>query len=185
VNSSRGMAPPRATLLLLVVVAVDLLACAVSREGDKDWNSMSDTDFERIYQEWRDNDAEDEGEEEEDPLRTPPELDLDLEGLSEETIRREAMRGRTVMVSVTMVGLPSEYDTRALGQRWQMGLMNGGIRTELFVLGKGRLIVQTAQGERTVEVKDFLVQQPEVWSVRVDGKQFPGRGAGAGDKEEL
>lgn len=178
------MASPRATLLLLVAVAVGLLACAVGREGDKDWNSMSEADFERIYQEWRDNDAEDEGEEE-DPLRTPPELDLDLEGLSEETLRKEAMRGRTVMVYVTMVGLPPEYDTRALGQRWQMGLMNGGIRTELFVLGKGRLIVQTTQGERTVEVKDFLVQQPEVWSVRVDGKQFPGRGAGAEDKEEL
>ena len=174
---------PRVRALLLLTAA--LVVCAVGRQGDRDWSSMNDADFERIYQEWRDNDAEDEGEEEEDPLRASPEVDLDLEELSEEAVRQEAMRGRTVMVYVTMVGLPSEYDTRMLGQRWQMGLMNGSIKTELFVLGKGRVIVQTNQGERTVEIKDFLVQQPEVWSVRVDGKQFPGQGAGAGEKEEL
>ena len=174
------MAPRVAALLL----AAALVVCAAGRQEDKDWNSMNDADFERIYQEWRDNDSEEDGDED-DLLRAAPEVDLDLEELSEEAIRRESMRGRTVMIYVTMVGLPSEYDTRSLGQRWQMGLVNGGIRTELFVLGKGRVIMQTAQGERAVDVKDFLVEQAEVWSVRVDGKQFPGRGAGAGDREEL
>ena len=179
------MSPPRAALAVLVTAA--LVLCAAGQQSKRDWNSMSDADFERIYQEWRDNDEEDDGEEE-DPMKAPPQdLDLDLENLSEETIRRETMRGRTVMVYVTMVGLPSEYDTRVTGQRWQMGLMNGNIKTELFVLGKGRVIVQTAQGERAVDIKDFLVKQPEVWSVRIDGKQFPGLGAGAGekDREEL
>lgn len=176
---------PRAVLAVLAVAALAL--CAVGQQGEKDWGSMNDADFERIYQEWRDNDEEDDGEEE-DPMKAPQQdLDLDLESLSEEAIRREAMRGRTVMVYVTMVGLPSEYDTRVTGQRWQMGLLNGSIRTELFVMGKGRVIVQTGQGERAVEIKDFLVQQPEVWSVRIDGKKFPGLGAGAGesDREEL
>ena len=161
-------------------LVVLLLTAAYGSSLDR-WSTLSDKDIDRIAEQWEEEDEEDGSEGASSPSSGP--TGASDSTLDEDELLKLSLADRPAMLRVTLAGQPrSRRETEDLTKRWQLGLLNANIPTERYYVNEQVVIYMTHQGERGVEVKNFLVKQPECDSVRVANQEYPCVGS---TKEEL
>ncbi|KAL3995132.1 Chaperone for wingless signaling and trafficking of LDL receptor family protein [Acanthocheilonema viteae] len=150
-------------------------------------------DLERLYDQWIEND-DDELEEDELPpyKRKTQQPDLDKimkQAKTPEELMMLSKKGQSVMMFVGIGDVNGKraekfYTERWIGV-WQNSLFNNHIDVQTFTIDDNRAIFMFADGSKAWEGKDFLLKQPQVSEVSLEGRQYPGPAFKKEKKEEL
>ena len=151
-------------------LGVFLLLTTVSftRSVDR-WKTLSDADIQKISEQWE------EDEEDEQAMEPPtvPGAEPYPEPEDDDPLKLSSS-DRPTMIRVTLSGPPrSRRDTEDITKLWQVGLLNANIPTERYYVNEKDVIYMTQRGENAVEIKNFLVKQPECLSVRLGNNEYP------------
>ena len=145
-----------------------LTAVSFTRSVDR-WKTLSDADIQKISEQWE----EDEEDEEAMELPTVSGAEPSPE-LEDDDPLKSSSSDRPVMIRVTLSGPPqSRRDTEDITKRWQVGLLNANIVTERYIVNEKDVIYMSERGKNAVEIKNFLVKQPECLSVRLGNDEYP------------
>ncbi|VDM97230.1 unnamed protein product [Thelazia callipaeda] len=147
-----------------------------------DIRDYTERDLERLYDEWEENDA-DKMEEEELPPYKRQVQQPDLENIMKKAKTPEELmmlskKGQSVMMFVGIGDVDSKpaekfYTERWIGI-WQNSLFNNHIDVQTFTIENNRAIFMFSDGSKAWEGKDFLLRQPQVSEVSLEGRQYPG-----------
>ncbi|CAI4232746.1 unnamed protein product [Auanema sp. JU1783] len=178
------------------LVAIVLINSILIRADHKkkDLSSYTDADLEKLFDEWEENDDEKLDEDElPSHKQKPKEVDLDAlkaKAKSPEDLVRLSKKGQPLMmfVSVTDPEHPKSKNIRPFTEHWsglwQSALYNNHIESQVFTVDDDRVIFMFKDGAQAFEGKDYLLKQPHVREITLEGKQHAGPASQA-DKTEL
>ncbi|CAJ0587082.1 unnamed protein product, partial [Mesorhabditis spiculigera] len=138
-----------------------------------------------LYEEWEENDDE-KTDEQEVPVDKPSALDLEqlkAQAKDPEDLLKLTKKGQTLMMFVGVVDpdRPQVKDIRPFTDKmtslWHTSLYNNHIDVQVYVVDDNRAIFMFKDGSQAFEAKQFLLKQPQVYEVTLEGRQFPGSGA--------
>lgn len=160
-----------------VLLLALLLAAHHAVDSKKSLQDYSDSDLERLYDEWEDNDDDPLPLDEQPPWKQPPpkEEPIDLSKLSSmdpEDIAKATKKGKTLMAFVAMKGKPNPRELDDMTEVWEQGLKNMHIEVQRFIIDEKRAIFMFTNGLRAYEAKDFLIEQEACESVAIEGKMY-------------
>ncbi|XP_074661458.1 LDLR chaperone boca-like [Tubulanus polymorphus] len=145
----------------------------------KDIRDYTDADLERLLDQWEEND-EDELEEDEKPKykQKRPTIDMNkIDPKDPESVMKNAKKGQTLMMFVSVSGNPSQRETEEISGLWQQGLYNGNIELQRYVTSPDRVLFVLQDGALAWTVKNYLIAQDRCKDVTIEGKVYPGAGS--------
>ncbi|XP_040568584.1 LDLR chaperone boca [Lepeophtheirus salmonis] len=179
-----SMTPWKMSTLLLICVPFIILLnlCEAKKPEDKpDWakkdiRDFSDSDMERLLEQWEEEDEPLPPDElpEGDPRRPQPKIDFSKVSQDPESILQASKKGKSLMMFVRVNGSPTKQETQDLMGLWQSSLWNNHIQVEVFPLESDRAIFMFKDGAVAWEAKDFLVKEPRVQEVTIEQKAYYG-----------
>ncbi|OZC06006.1 hypothetical protein X798_07011 [Onchocerca flexuosa] len=162
------------------------IKCAERKEAKKH-------DLEKLYDQWEEND-DDELEEDELPpyKRKTQQPDFDKimkQAGTPEELMMLSKKGQSVMMFVGIGDVNGKRAEKTYTERWigvwQNSLFNNHIDVQTFTIDDNRAIFMFTDGSKAWEGKDFLLKQPQVSEVSLEGRQYPGPAFKKEKKEEL
>ncbi|GMR36200.1 hypothetical protein PMAYCL1PPCAC_33420, partial [Pristionchus mayeri] len=183
----------RATLVVLICACIVVCLSGEKTKKKKSLADYTEADLERLYDEWEENDEE-KLEEDELPLhkQKPKLADLDElknKAANPEELMKLSKKGQTLMMFVNVEDpeRPGVKEIREFTDKWtgiwHSNLYNNHVDAQVFIIDDNRAIFMFKEGSQAFEAKDFLVKQPYVVEVSLEGQRFPGPLGGA--KTEL
>lgn len=170
-------------LVVFVVSCIYLTSLNLSdaSEGKTTKNPlfMTEIDVERILDQWEDNDEVKLPEDELPPYKRKPKVQVPNLGSafsSPEALMKAAKKGKTMMAFVTVAGNPLRHVTEELTGRWQLGLTNGHIKCQRYIIEDNKAIFLFDDGSQAYEAKEFLLEQPELKEYSIENQVFHGKG---------
>ncbi|KYM79394.1 LDLR chaperone boca [Atta colombica] len=140
---------------------------------DKDMMFMTDADAERLLEQWEANDEPLEPDELPEHLRPAPKLDISkLDIKNPESMLKATKKGKGVMMFIDLQSNVSEEQADVMTRIWQTGLQNNHITMERYPIENKRFIFMFHDGAQAIEGKNYLLQQPEVAHVTIDGQSY-------------
>ncbi|MCP9262323.1 Mesoderm development candidate 2 [Dirofilaria immitis] len=139
-------------------------------------------DLERLYDQWEENDGDELEEDELPPYKRKaqqPDLDTIMkQAETPEELMMLSKKGQSVMMFVGIGDVNGKRAEKFYTDRWiriwQSSLFNNHIDVQTFTIDDNRAIFMFADGSKAWEGKDFLLKQPQVSEVSLEGRQFPG-----------
>ena len=103
--------------------------------------------------------------------------------MKETMLASEASSGNTQMAFLTLKdGVAETDEERAkLGSQWAALLVTNAVKISYHMIGGNELLITEEQG-RIMEIKDFVLQQPEVAKFRWKVRRAGGRNMGGGTR---
>jgi len=145
----------------------------------KDIRDFSDSDMERLYEQWEEDDEPLEPDELPEHLRPPPAVpNFNFDKMGEfkpEDIMKMTKKGKTLMMFVNLDGNPTKQECETLTGIWQSSLRNNHIQAERYVIDDARAIYLFHDGAQAWEAKDFFIEQEGVEFVSLEGQDYPGK----------
>ncbi|KHN84296.1 LDLR chaperone MESD [Toxocara canis] len=184
----------RLAVLSLMILVISTVHTTKSGKGTKkDVRDFTDRDFERLYEEWEENDDEVLEEDELPPYKRPvKQTDLNdalKSANSPEELMKMSKKGQSLMMFVSVGSVNNEPVTRQYAEKWttlwQSSLYNNHIDVQVYMIDDDRAIFLFSDGSKAWEAKDFLLRQPQVSLVTIEGKNFVGPAHRGSSKEEL
>ncbi|GMS83947.1 hypothetical protein PENTCL1PPCAC_6122, partial [Pristionchus entomophagus] len=183
----------RVVLFALVFACLVIGLMSEKAKKKKSLADYTEADLERLYDEWEENDEE-KLEEDELPLDKKKLKAVDLDELKNKAANPEELmklskKGQTLMMFVNVEDpeRPGEKSIREFTDKWtgiwHSNLYNNHVDAQVFIVEDNRAIFMFKDGSQAFEAKDFLIKQPYVVEVTLEGQRFPGPLGGA--KTEL
>lgn len=145
---------------------------------DKDIRDMTDTDLEHILDQWEENEEPLEPDELPEHLRPPPQIDLSRIDMSNpDNILKATKKGKGVMMFVDVRSDISIQEANTVMQIWQTSLHNNHIIAERYPIEVRRSIFMFREGSQAVDAKIFLLSQPELLHLTLEGQTFQAQSA--------
>jgi len=148
-----------------------LAVWAVCQGGKKKKKSeYTQKDWDRIAREWEREEIEEEEREEKANRRG---LKFDPSG-NVDSIMAQAKHGKPTMIFFTLKekDCPSMKALEQVSQRYASMLLSGHVPVQNYPVGERRSIFMTKEGSQMVEIKNFLLKQPEVENVSIDNRVY-------------
>lgn len=166
--------------LASILISSLLLSVSCKKNDDKKKKKsivdMNDADVEKIFEEWEENDEPLPDDEKPPHLRPKPKIDMnDIKGKDMDSIQMLNKKGQPLMIVVTVSGNPTQDETEKITSLWQSSLFNANLEVTRYVIDDKSAIFMVQDGSRSIEIKNFLVEQDRCLEVSVDSKKFPGK----------
>jgi len=142
----------------------------------------TDSDIEKLLDQWDENDDDYEDEEDDKPwLKPKPKIDMQKilsAGGNKEDIVMASKKGQPLMIFANVAGNPTKAQTDKISAYWQQSLQNGQIQVQRYIVADDRVLFQVSDGSLAFKIKDFLVGQDTCESVSFENMDFDGKGKG-------
>jgi hypothetical protein len=163
--------------LFIFYLFVLLVNVRAKKKKSKDWSKI---DLEKVEEEWKQGDSEDE-------LITGDELlfremekrkeqSIDVDGpLDPEVIRHQQSSSGPAMMFIELelkAGGYGETELVDLGGVWKDLLFSGGVDAKFYNIEENRMLVSLQKGWDAKNVKDFLLEQDQVVKVTWDSIDY-------------
>lgn len=140
---------------------------------DKDIRDMNDADLERLLDQWEENDEPLEPDELPEHRRPSPQIDISqLDMSNPDNVLKMTKKGKGVMMFVDTNEDLSEDDAQTIMKIWQTSLQNNHIIAERYPIDAKRSVFLFREGSQAVDAKNYLLQQPELSHVSLEGQIF-------------
>lgn len=142
---------------------------------------MTDVDLENLLDQWEDADEDKLPLDELPAHKRPRASQPGAAGITDELLKdpdklmATVKKGQPLMSFVTVGNNPSKEETEMLTQRWQVGLSNMHLKCERFVIADDRAIFMFNDGSLAFEAKEYLLAQPELKDLTIDGRVWQGK----------
>lgn len=134
---------------------------------------MTDADLEHLLDQWEQNDEPLEPDELPEHLRPSPKIDISkLDTSNPDNVLKMTKRGKGVMMFVDTVETLSADEAEVIMRIWQTSLQNNHIIAERYPIDTRRSIFMFREGSQAVDAKNFLLEQPELSHVTLEGQTF-------------
>ena len=175
---------------LALVLALALWACASAAKPKtgRDWSKLTDKDWEKIEDEW-----ETDEEREEYSFKPPQQKGLDMEKLQRE-MKKAKKKGKGQSPKVqqmvqesqqssgpAMMFATVDYDgcceknkTEKMATEWAAMLKTSGMDISTYVIEADQVLFTSQAGLHAHEIRDYVLQQPEVVAVEWNSNRVPG-----------
>ena len=160
-------------LLLYVDAANDAKSNKKKSWKDKDIRDMTDADLEHLLDQWEENDEPLEPDELPEHLRPSPKIDISkLDMSNPDNVLKMTKKGKGVMMFVDTNEDISVEQADVIMKIWQSSLQNNHIIAERYPIDKKRSIFLFREGSQAIDAKNFLLQQPELSHVTLEGQSY-------------
>lgn len=160
-------------LLLLYTKAQDDAKPGKKSWRDKDIRDMTDADLEHLLDEWEKNDEPLEPDELPEHLRPAPKIDISqLDTSNPDNMLKMTKKGKSVMMFVDTNDEMSPEDADVIMRIWLTSLQNNHIIAERFPIEPRRSIFMFREGSQAVDAKNYLLEQPELSHIMVEGQTY-------------
>nr|XP_034187919.1 LDLR chaperone boca [Osmia lignaria] len=160
-------------LLLYVDAANDAKSNKQKSWKDKDIRDMTDADLEHLLDQWEENDEPLEPDELPEHLRPSPKIDISkLDMSNPDNVLKMTKKGKGVMMFVDTNEDISVEQADVIMKIWQSSLQNNHIIAERYPIDKKRSIFLFREGSQAIDAKNFLLQQPELSHVTLEGQTY-------------
>ncbi|KAG7211245.1 hypothetical protein KM043_010558 [Ampulex compressa] len=140
---------------------------------DKDIRDMTDADLEHLLDEWEKNDEPLEPHELPEHLRPSPKIDMSKIDLSNpDNVLKMTKRGKGVMMFVDVNSDIESEQAEVMMRIWQSSLQNNHIIAERYPIEPRRSVFLFREGSQAVDAKAFLLEQPELSHVSLEGQTY-------------
>ncbi|XP_076249429.1 LDLR chaperone boca-like isoform X1 [Calliopsis andreniformis] len=140
---------------------------------DKDIRDMTDADLEHLLDQWEENDEPLEPDELPEHLRPSPKIDISqLDMTNPDDVLKMTKRGKGVMMFVDTNEDISPEQADVIMKIWQTSLQNNHIIAERYPIDPKRSVFLFREGSQAVDAKNFLLQQPELSHVSLEGQIY-------------
>ncbi|XP_031832267.2 LDLR chaperone boca [Nomia melanderi] len=140
---------------------------------DKDIRDMTDADLEHLLDQWEENEEPLEPDELPEHLRPSPKIDISkLDMSNPDNVLKMTKRGKGVMMFVDTNEDISAEDADVIMKIWQTSLQNNHIIAERYPIDLKRSVFLFREGSQAVDAKNFLLQQPELSHVTLEGQTY-------------
>lgn len=92
-----------------------------------------------------------------------------------DNVLKVTKKGKSIMMFVDVIPDLPEDKADDLLRIWQGALHNDHIVAERYKIEKNRAIYMFADGSQAIDAKNFLIEQPEISHVLLDGQTYMGR----------
>lgn len=134
---------------------------------------MTEADLENLLDQWEENEEPLEPDELPEHLRPSPKIDLSkIDTSNPDNLLRMTKRGKGVMMFVDARPDISEEQTEITMRIWQSSLQNNHIIAERYPIDKRRSIFMFHEGSQAVDAKNYLLEQPELSHLTLEGQTF-------------
>ena len=187
----RFVLKPKFTFIFLNLCTILFVECtSESKEPkkkswkDKDIRDMTDADLEHILDQWEENEEPLEPDELPEHLRPSPQIDLSQIDMSNpDNILKATKKGKGVMMFVDVLPNISIKEASTVMQIWQTSLHNNHIIAERYPIEDRRSVFMFREGSQAVDAKKFLLSQPELLHLTLEGQTFKGQYAESAEKK--
>ncbi|XP_011257653.1 LDLR chaperone boca isoform X2 [Camponotus floridanus] len=140
---------------------------------DKDIRDMTDADLEHLLEQWEENDEPLEPDELPEHLQPTPKIDLSqMDTSNPDNLLRMTKKGKGVMMFVDLKPDISEQQAEIVMRIWQTSLQNNHIIAERYPIDVKRSIYMFREGSQAVDAKNYLLQQPELSHLTLEGRTY-------------
>ena len=163
---------------LTVLACLASLALARPPKTNKDFSKMSEKDWDRISEEW-----EDEEERAEYEYKPPERKGIDMEKLQKAKGQQlqdiideaQAPAGPTMMfATIDYPGCCDKKKTEEIGTNWASMLRASGMDIQTYVIEDNQVLFSSNAGPHAAEIKNYVLTQPECVAVDWNSKRTPG-----------
>jgi len=154
----------------------------------KDIRDYTDADFEKLYDQWEEDEEELPEDEKPDHLKKPKPIDMTkLDMSNPDNIMKMSKSGKPTMMFVSVSGNPTEKEATDITQIWQSSLFNANMDVQRYMVESNRAIFMVKDGANAFDVKDYLIKQDRCKEVTIDQQSWKGKGAASegGKKEKI
>jgi len=178
---------------LVVVLALGLAVVGGKKPKEKpDWakkdiKDFTDSDLERLLDQWEEDDDPIPVDELPDghPDKPQPQLDLSkLDMNNPDEVMKATKKGKTMMMFVRVNNFVSKEETEEITSLWATGLYNNHIQAERFPIEDDRVMFMFRDGAHAWEAKDFLLDQERVEDVQLEQQTYYGKYSKGKPEEE-
>lgn len=168
----------------LLVVCFVLLQICVSHQKEKvapkkNIRDYSDADFERLYEQWEEDEEELPEDEKPEHLRKPKPIDMSkVDMTNTDNLMKLSKSGKPTMLFATVSGNPTEKEASDITTIWQSSLFNANLEVQRYMIGENRAIFMVKDGANSFQVKDYLIKQDRCLEVTIDQQSWKGKGHG-------
>ena len=81
-------------------------------------------------------------------------------------------------------GNPDKKELEEITTLWQTSLFNNHIEIQRYVIDEARAIFMFNDGSKAYDALEYLLKQDRCAEVTIDGKAYPGKGAGSKKNDE-
>jgi len=142
----------------------------------------TDSDIEKLLDQWDENDDDYEDEEDDKPwLKPKPKIDMQKilkAGGNKEDIVMASKKGQPLMIFANVAGNPTKKQTDKISALWQQSLQNANIQVQRYIVSDNRVLLQVSDGSLAFKIKDYLISQDTCEVVSFENMEFPGKGKG-------
>ncbi|XP_050461580.1 LDLR chaperone boca [Cataglyphis hispanica] len=171
------MEPKFLSLSILLIIILALLISQTQQKKkswrEKDIRDMTEADLEHLLEQWEENDEPLEPDELPEHLRPSPKIDLSqIDTSNPDNLLRITKKGKGVMMFVDLKPGISEEQAKIVMRIWQTSLQNNHIIAERYPIDVKRSIYMFREGSQAVDAKHYLLQQPELSHLTLEGQTF-------------
>ncbi|XP_017763502.1 PREDICTED: LDLR chaperone boca [Eufriesea mexicana] len=160
-------------LLIYVNANSDIKSKKKKSWRDKDIRDMTDADLEHLLDQWEENEEPLEPDELPEHLRPSPKIELSKLNMSDsDNVLKVTKKGKSVMMFVDTNEDMSNEEADTIMQIWQTSLRNNHIVTERYPIDSKRSVFLFYEGSQAIDAKKYLLQQPELSHVTLEGHTF-------------
>ncbi|XP_035741046.1 LDLR chaperone boca-like [Vespa mandarinia] len=140
---------------------------------DKDIRDMTDADLEHLLDQWEENEEPLPPDELPEYLRPSPKIDLSQIDVSNpDNVLKMTKKGKGVMMFVDVMEDISQDQAEIVMRIWQSSLQNNHIIAERYPIDPKRSVFLFREGSQAVDAKNYLLEQPELSHVMLEGQTY-------------
>ncbi|XP_046833952.1 LDLR chaperone boca [Vespa crabro] len=140
---------------------------------DKDIRDMTDADLEHLLDQWEENEEPLPPDELPEYLRPSPKIDLSQIDVSNpDNVLKMTKKGKGVMMFVDVMEDISQDQAEIVMRIWQSSLQNNHIIAERYPIDLKRSVFLFREGSQAVDAKNYLLEQPELSHVMLEGQTY-------------
>ncbi|XP_074114361.1 LDLR chaperone boca [Cotesia typhae] len=143
---------------------------------DKSILDMNDADMERLFDQWEEDEEPLEPDELPEHLRPQPQIDISqIDASDPDNLLRMTKVGKSIMMFVDLKKDLTDTEADNIFRLWQGSLQNNHIIAERYPIEPKRAVFMFREGSQAVDAKNFLIDQPELEHVTLEGQIYPGK----------
>ncbi|XP_044002565.1 LDLR chaperone boca isoform X2 [Aphidius gifuensis] len=146
---------------------------------DKNIMDMNDADFERLLDQWEENDEEKEElapDELPEHLRPAKKIDFSkIDTTNPDELVKATKTGKSLMMFVDVKQDIPDDEAEKIMKIWQTSLQNNHIVIDRYPIEGKRSIFMFKEGSQSIDAKNFLIEQPELDHVSLEGQTYHGK----------
>ncbi|CAG5092951.1 Similar to boca: LDLR chaperone boca (Drosophila melanogaster) [Cotesia congregata] len=142
--------------LMLVICLCFVINVYCVEEKVKSWKDksildMNDADMERLFDQW------------------------EIDASDPDNLLRMTKVGKSIMMFVDLKKDLTDSEADNIFRLWQGSLQNNHIIAERYPIEPKRAVFMFREGSQAVDAKNFLIDQPELEHVTLEGQIYPGK----------